>query len=443
MKITRRRLLQSSSAALALPWLESVHGASERYAASPLRLVYVYVPNGMHMPHWRPDTEGVDAPLPAPLPPLLEPLAAWRDSFSVLSGLAVDEARNNGDGPGDHARAAGAFLTCEQPLKADGTQLRVGVSADQVAAQALGDRTRYRSLQLACEEPMQSGQCDSGYPCAYSSHISWSTPHTPLSAETNPRLVFDRLFGAGLAHLDPEERARRLRRKRSVLDYLRRQARELDGRLGTSDRRKLEEYLEGVRELERRLDLVSDPVAVAMQRPTGTPDDYEEHARLQFQLLSLALATDSTRVATFMLANEGSNKNYRGLGLSDGHHEISHHGGDAHKEAQIARINRFHLGLFGEFLGQLAAADEGGQRLLDRTLIVYGGAIADGNTHAHGDLPILLAGGGEGLRHGRHRRFPGETDLARLHGALLDRMGVAEEGLPTGRFHRGEEFLAL
>jgi hypothetical protein len=442
MKLTRRRILRGTGAALALPWLESVHGLAGVDAA-PLRLVYVYVPNGLHMPHWRPDTVGDDAPLPEQLPPLLEPLASLRDSFSVLSGLSLDEARNNGDGPGDHARASGAYLTCEQPLKADGTRLRVGISADQIAARALGGNSRFRSLQLGCEDPMQSGQCDSGYPCAYSSHVSWATPHTPLSAETNPRLLFDRLFGAGLEDLDPIDRARRLRRKHSILDLVRREARELSGNLGASDRRKLEEYLEGVRELERRLDLASDPVAVAMERPTGTPEDFEEHATLLYQLLALALETDSTRVATFMLANEGSNKNYRQLDVSDGHHELSHHGEDPHKQQQIARINLFHLELFAGFLRRLARNGEDQERLLDRTLVVYGSAIADGNTHAHGDLPILLAGGGEGLRHGRHRRFPLETDLARLHGTLLDRLGVPQEGLPTRRFHREQEPLRI
>lgn len=442
MKLNRRQLLQTTWAGFALPHFESL-GSFLRDESMPQRLVYVYVPNGIDMPRWRPDTEGADAPLPEVLPSSLKPLSEWRSAFSIYSGLTLDEARSNGDGPGDHARAAAAFLTCAQPLKADGTRLAVGVSADQVAARHLGDATRIPSLQLACEGAMRSGQCDSGYPCAYSSHISWATPHTPLSAETNPRLLFDRLFGAGLSHLEPEEQARQLRRKRSVLDLMRRQVREIEGQLGQSDRRKLEEYLEGVRELERRLEYLTDPVAVAMERPTGTPDKYADHAALLFELLHLALATDSTRVATFMLANEGSNKNYRNLKVSGGHHEISHHGDDPKKREHIARINRFHLELFGGFLKRLSESREGEEPLLDRTLVVYGSGISDGNSHRHHDLPILLAGGGQRLAHGRHRRFEDETSLAQFHGALLRQLGVPEEGLAARRFLDSERTLEL
>jgi len=440
--LTRRGFLMAGGATLALPAFESLARGAEG-SAPPLRLVHVYVPNGIHMPHWRPETPGDDDPLPDQLPPLLDVLAAQRADLSVLSGRSLAEARNNGDGPGDHARASGAYLTCAQPYKGDGSRLEVGVSADQVAARHLGLRTRFPSLQLACEEPRQSGQCDSGYPCAYSSHVSWSSPFTPLTPETNPRLLFDRLFGGGLTHLSAEDRARHLARKRSVLDRVRREARELERKLGASDRRKLEEYLEGLRELERRLQDVSDPVAVALERPTGTPEDYAEHAALLFELMALALATDSTRVVTFMLANEGSNKSYRELEISDGHHEISHHGGDEAKQAEIARINSFHMELFAGFLERLAGAEEDGERLLDRTFVVYGSGIADGNTHAHGRLPILLAGGGARVRHGRHRVYPRETSLAGLHGTLLDRLGVPAEGRPTHRFDTSGEGLAL
>lgn len=410
---TRRTFLRGAGSTLALPLLSSL---SRGAAPSPLRLVFVYLPNGVHVPEWRPAEEG---PLGDALPPLLEPLAAHRGSFSVLSGLTADKARANGDGPGDHARAAAAFLTATQPFKGDGTVLRVGVSADQLLARAIGGETRFPSLQLGPDGGMQSGQCDSGYPCAYSSNLSWSAPDTPLAHETNPRLLFDRLFGVGLANLPPEERARRIAQRRSVLDLVSADARAMASVLDARDRRKLDQYLEGVRELERRIDRATDPAAVAMDRPTGQPQDFGEHVALLFELLALALATDSTRVATFMVANEGSNRAYRGLGLSEGHHSLSHHGNDPAKEAAIAAINRYHLGLFAGFLDRLR--DEG---LLDDTLVVLGSGIADGNRHEHHDLPILLAGGGGRLPLGEHRRFPRDTPLANLYLALFERFGI-------------------
>lgn len=413
---TRRCFLRGAGASLALPLVAPLAGGRE---SAPLRLVFVYLPNGVHVPDWRPAAEG---PLGDALPALLEPLAAHRHSFSVLSGLTADKARANGDGPGDHARAAAAYLTGKQPLKGDGTVLRVGVSADQLVARAIGDATRFPSLQLGTDGGMQSGQCDSGYPCAYSSNLAWAAPDTPLTHESNPRLVFDRLFGVGLAHLTPEERARRIAQRRSVLDLVRADARELAGELDARDRRKLEQYLAGVRALEHRIDQATDPAAVALERPTGKPEDFEAHARLLLDLLTLALATDSTRVATFLMANEGSNRTYRNLGLAEGHHTLSHHGGDEAKQAQIATINRFHVQLFAGFLDRLR--DEG---LLDDTLVVLGSGIADGNRHAHHDLPLLIAGGGGRFPLGEHRRFPAETPIANLYLALFERFGLGEE----------------
>lgn len=433
----RRSVLRGMGACLALPLFESVAGASA-FEAAPKRLLFVYVPNGVHLRDWRLPTRSGEAssPLPKKLPKTLREIERHRDRFVALSGLTLDKARNNGDGPGDHARAAGAFLTCTQPVKADGTILGVGISADQVAARSIGGDTRFRSLQLACEGGRQSGQCDSGYPCAYSSNISWSTPHTPLIPEIYPRALFDRLFGVGLAHLDPEERARRIRLRKSVLDFVRKDAKDLEGRLGSQDQRKLDEYLTGIRELELRIDRSEDPVAVEMERPGSTPPDYEEHASMMFELLALAFATDSTRVASFMMANEGSGRTYGQLGAREGHHSLSHHGGDADKQEIIAAINRFHLGLFGGFLDRLANFEEGGESLLDRSLIVYGSGIADGDAHGHHALPILLAGGGSEVPTGHHLSFPKETPIANLYLKLFEWMGVqkAAGAGPLGRF---------
>jgi len=438
----RRRFLQGAGACLALPSFASLAAASESEA--PLRLVYVYVPNGVHMADWLPDAERVEVAqrgaLPETLPKTLAELARHREELTLITGLCADKARPNGDGPGDHARACAAYLTGAQPFKGDGDRLEVGVSADQVAARRIGARTRFPSLQLASEGGMLSGQCDSGYPCAYSSHLSWSKPYTPLAAETNPSLLFDRLFGGGLAHLDPEERARRTRQRQSVLDFVRRDAKRLSQDLGTSDRRKLEEYLDGVRDLERRVGEAVDPRDVALERPADSPEDYGQRTRLLLDLLAFAFATDSTRVATMALGNEGSGLVYRDLGVEGGHHEISHHGDDPVRLDGIARINRYHASLLAELLDRLAELREGDARVLDRTLVVYGSGIADGNSHAHEDLPILLAGGGSVLPARGWLRTPFETPLANLHAALLRELGA----LPaSGRFGDGDGVLDL
>jgi hypothetical protein len=392
---------------VALPWLEAFGGETP-----PIRVAWLYVPNGVHMPDWTPASEGAAFPLP----PLLEPLERFRDRLLVLTGLAHDKARANGDGPGDHARSAAAFLTGAQPRKTDGAGIRAGVSADQVAAQAVGNRTRFRSLEIGCEPGMVSGQCDSGYSCAYSSNISWASPQTPMAKETDPRLLFDRLFGRS-----PEADARR----KSVLDVVRGEASSLAPRLGASDRRKLDEYLTGVRELERRIERAEKGAEVPDSlRPKGIPSDYGEHLRVMADLLALAFRTDATRIATFMFANEGSNRSYAAIGVPEGHHELSHHGGDAAKQAKIGRINRFHLETLAHLLGRLDGVREGGEPLLDRCLVVYGSAISDGNRHNHDDLPLLVAGGSSAIRTGRHLRLPRETPMNNLHLALLGKLGV-------------------
>ncbi|MBI5364201.1 MAG: DUF1552 domain-containing protein [Planctomycetes bacterium] len=416
-RFDRRTVLRGAGVALALPWLEALHArAGSRAPEPPRRVAWLYAPNGAHMSAWTPGTEGALETLP----PTLEPLAAHRAKLLVLSGLALDKARANGDGAGDHARAAASFLTGAQPFKTDGANLRAGVSADQVAAQTLGNRTRLRSLEIGCEGGALSGQCDSGYSCAYSSTISWRTPNTPLPKETDPRLVFERLFLDG-AELSPAERAERARRRKSVLDFAREDAKALAAKFGANDQRKLDEYASSVRELERRIEAAERDAAADVrpdERPNAKPKDYAEHLKLLSDLLVLAFRTDTTRIATFTFANEGSNRSYAFLGAPEGHHDLSHHGGEAQKLEKVAKINRFHV-------EQLAY-------LLDRTTLVYGSGIGDGNRHNHEELPILVAGGG--LAGGRHVRVPTETPLANLHLSLLRRFGVdaARHGDSTG-----------
>lgn len=429
-------MLRGVGTMIALPWLEAMGPAALRASSAssaPRRMLFVYVPNGVSMRSWTPATEGADFVLP----PTLEPLAAHKSDLLVLSGLAQDKARANGDGPGDHARACAAFLTASQPFKTNGAEIHVGVSVDQVAAHAIGNRTRFRSLEIGCEPSAQSGQCDSGYSCAYVSNISWSTPHTPMPKETNPRLVFDRLFLGDDADETAENRARRANRRKSILDFVRADAARLAGELGASDRRKLDEYTTSIREIERRIDRSSNggeaAACAGAERPTASPASYAEHVRLMSDLVVLAFRCDVTRIATFMLANEGSNRSFAFIDVPEGHHEISHHGGDEAKLAKVAKIDRFHVEALAHLVQQLKESREENETLLDRAMIVYGSGISDGNRHNHDDLPILVAGRGGGtIATGRHVRHPKDTPIANLYLALLDRMDVAVSSLGDG-----------
>jgi len=437
---TRRAILRGFGTTLALPWLEALAPRGARGPTGttgpsgptgPTRLAWLYVPNGVHMPDWLPAQEG---PL-ANLPWILEPLAPLRGELSVLAGLTHDKGRANGDGPGDHARAAATWLTGLQPLKTDG-RVELGVSADQVASRTLGRATRFPSLVLGCEPGRTAGECDSGYACAYSGHVSWEGPRTPAGKATDPRAVFDRLFRGGEDAESQAARRTRLEARRSVLDFVSEDARALRGRLSSADRAELEEYFDGLRELERRLEgafpeRVEEVPDAA--RPAGEPADYAQHARLLLDLLLLAFRSDVTRVATFMLADEGSNRSYPALGVREGHHSLSHHENDAAKQDQIRRINRFHVELLAHFLQALAERREGERSLLDASLVVYGSGLADGNRHAHDDLPVVLAGRGNGaLRQGLFRRYPAETPMMNLHLALLERAGLSPAPLGDG-----------
>jgi hypothetical protein len=438
--LSRRTMLKGLGAAIALPWLEAMAPPAARAGSAakspPLRMAFFYVPNGAHMADWTPEKEGADFALPY----ILEPLAPLKDDLLVLTGLAQHNGFALGDGGGDHARALSTFLTGCHPLKTDGANIRAGISVDQVAAQKVGRDTLFASLELGIDRGAQSGSCDTGYSCAYSSNISWRSESTPTAKEVNPRLVFDRLF-ASQATGDSAARARRELYKKSILDFVAEDAATLKGRLGRSDQRKVEEYLTAVREIERRVDRAADRSAEQadlgnLARPSGIPSDFREHVRLMTDLMVLAFQGDVTRVSTFMFANEGSNRNYPYIDVPESHHDLSHHGGDPKKHAKIRKINRLHVGQFADFLNKLKAIEEGDGTLLDHAMVVYGSGISDGNRHNHNDLPVLLAGkGGGSIRTGRHLRFPKDTPLNNLYLAMLDRIGapIDQLGDSTGR----------
>jgi Protein of unknown function (DUF1552) len=397
-------------------------------------MAFLYVPNGVHMADWRPKEEGAGFTLPA----TLEPLKPFQQELMVLTGLAQHNSEALGDGPGDHARALTCFLTGVHPLKTDGANIHAGVSADQVAAQKIGGQTRLPSLELGIERGGQSGNCDSGYSCAYSSNISWRSATTPMAKEINPRSVFDRLFGGRGKTGSVAERQKRELYEKSILDFALEDAQQLRGRIGLNDRRKLDEYLNSLREIEKRIARTDDSktdLSPGFQRPAGIPQEFGEHVRLMFDIMALAFQTDTTRICTFMYANEGSTRPYPSIGVPDGHHDISHHGNDPKKHAKLGKINRFHIEQFAYLLGKLKAIREGEHSVLDNTMIVYGSGISDGNRHNHDDLPVLIAGKGAGtLKPGRHIKYSPQP-LNNLYLSMLDRVGAPVERLgdSTGR----------
>lgn len=425
MKLSRRTVLRGLGVSLALPWLESMGpmaawAAAEPGKAAPNRLAILYVPNGKNMADWTPKQEGKDFDLPA----ILEALAPVKNDLCVLTGLTADKARANGDGGGDHARALAAFLTGAQPRKTDGTDIRAGVSVDQVVAGRIGDQTRLGSLEIGGEAGAMAGNCDSGYSCVYSSTMSWKSATQPLPKEVNPKLVFERLFSTASG----AERAARDARRKSILDFVRDDAKDLEGKVSGNDTRKLDEYFGAIRDIEQRMERAARLPEVKTpeyKTPAGVPQDYQEHLRLMCDLLVLAFQADVTRVSTFVLANEGSNKPYPFIGVSEGHHDLSHHGNDAKKKEKIRDINKFHVSQLSYLLQKLKSISEGDGTLLDHCQVVYGSGNSDGNAHNHNDLPLLLAGRGGGtISSGRHIRYPDETPLANLWLALLERMDV-------------------
>ncbi len=441
--LPRRTFLRGLGTAVALPVLDAMLPLRALGAPAsggtpngfPRRLAWIYVPNGKNMEDWTPATVGSDYELPS----ILEPLAAHRRDLTVISGLALDPANSHGNGGGDHARASAAFLTGVNPRKTAGADIKAGISADQIAAQRIGEQTRLASLELSCDGGQRAGSCDSGYSCAYQFNISWRSETQPMNPEVNPRAAFERLFGSGDPAASLEASARRALYRRSVLDYVLDDARSLGRRLGENDRRKLDEYLEAVRDIERRIERAEQfgpPQPPAGVVPPEMFENFDQHVRLMYDVLALAFQTDSTRIATFIVAHDGSNRPYPFIGIRDGHHDLSHHRNDAEKKKQIARINRFHTAQFAYFLDKLKSIREGDGSLLDHCAILYGSAISDGNKHLHENLPILLAGGAGGTtRPGGHVRVDDTTPITNLYRSMLETLDVPTEkiGDSTGK----------
>jgi hypothetical protein len=450
-EINRRTFLRGIGTAIALPMLDAMGPSLRRaaFAAAPAgglsnvspagvpkRMAFVYVPQGKNMADWTPATMGADYELPM----VLQPLAAHRKDFSVLTGLAHNQANGLGDGGGDHARAAGTFLTAHHPRKTSGADIESSISIDQVAASHIGDATRLASLELTCDKGQAVGTCESGYSCAYQFNLSWKSAKQPMTPEVDPKLVFERLFGNGNAAQNKAVRAQRDIYNKSILDLVADDARSIQKDLGANDQRKVDEYLTAIRDIERRLDRDAkfDIVVPTEDQAPVIPDEYnyQEHIRLMFDLMVLAFQTDTTRISTFIVAHDGSNRPYPQIGVSDGHHDLSHHRNDEAKKKLIAKINHFHTTQFAYFLEKLKATKEGDGNLLDHSMIVYGSAISDGNQHLHNNLPILLAGRAGGTLHpGTHLRVADDTPMANLYLSMLDRLGVSEAkfGDSTGR----------
>jgi hypothetical protein len=434
-QITRRTILRGAGAALALPALDAMSlRAFAGDATPPLRAAWLYVPNGVNVRQWFPAAGDSIA-----LTPSLEPLAPHVKDLNVFLGLAQTRARANGDGAGDHARSAATFCTGMQARKTDGRDIRAGVSVDQLAAEKLGSATKLASLEIGTERGAMAGNCDSGYSCAYSSTISWKSPTMPLPKEINPRQVFSRLFGDPSAVSAERDRAKQASYRKSILDLVREDAAGLKNELGTADGRKVDEYLESVRSVEMQIQSAerqAKTLPPEMAVPEGVPSDFPTYLKLMADLLVLAFQTDTTRIATFMFANEGSNRTMPWVDVREGHHSLSHHAGNPDKLAQIAKIDRFYVEMFAYVLEKMKSVKEGEGTLLDNSMVVYGSCIGDGNRHNHDDLPMILAGRGAGtIRTGRVVKYPFETPVCNLYLSMLDRMGVKEErfGDSTGR----------
>jgi hypothetical protein len=391
------------------------------------------VPNGVTMDAWTPAESGAGVAFPR----ILKALEPFRSQTLVLSGLAQHNANALEDGAGDHARAAACYLTGVHPKKTAGEDIQAGVSVDQIAAQHIGADSRFPSIELGCDDSRTVGNCDSGYSCAYTNSLSWRSPTSPMPPETNPRLAFERLFG-GDAGLDPATKAIRRRDRRSILDIVAERTSSLVVTLGAADRRKVDEYLTSVREIERRIEIAerdTNEVTPDFDMPSGVPVLYGDYASLMFDMQAIALQADLTRVSTLMMGREGSLRTYPEIGVPDPHHPLTHHRDNPEWIEKVTKVNVFHMEQFAKFVGKLAAMPEGDGTVLDHTVIVYGSGIADGNKHTHENLPVLLVGGGAGFKGDRHLVYDDNTPMTNFYLTLLDRVGVREDqiGDSTGR----------
>jgi hypothetical protein len=421
--------------AIALPFLDAMTPAlASSSSPANVRMGFVYVPNGMDVRNWVLDKEGKLGELSR----IMKPLEPFKNDITVLSNLTHNNGRALLDGPGDHGRCCGSYLTGVQPKKT-AVDIHCGISCDQIVANQIGQKTRFPSLELGMEDSRQAGDCDSGYSCAYTNNLAWRSETQPLPPILDPRALFERLFGTD-AGLTPEERARRNRFRRSILDFVSDDTRKLQTNLGPTDKRKLDEYLTSVRDIERQIEKAEKDNAQIdprMEKPYGVPADFAEHFKLMTDMLTVALQSDMSRVFTFLVTREGTSRPYREIGISDGHHPLTHHRNDPALMEKVAQINTYHVKQFAGWVEKLKSIQEGDRSLLDNSMIVYGAGLCDGNRHNHEDLPTLLVGRGGGhVNPGRHIRYRKETPMCNLFLTMMDRMGVKDVehfGDSTGR----------
>jgi hypothetical protein len=422
----RRTFLRGLGTAVALPFLDSMVPALARAQSrkGPVRMAFVYVPNGIDMRHWNPSYEGALRELPQ----TLAPLAPHAREVTLLGNLTHNTGRALLDGAGDHGRCSGSYLTGVQ-VKKSVSDIRASVSCDQLVANQIGSQTRFPSLEVGLEDARQAGDCDSGYSCAYTNNLAWRSSTQPLPPILDPRALFERLFGDG-AELGPEARRRRRLERRSLLDFVTDDTRALRGSLGPTDQRKLDEYLTSIRQIEEQLTRVEreDAIDPGIDKPYGVPTDFADHFKLMTDMITVAFRADLTRVVTFLATREGTSRAYREIGIPDGHHPLTHHRNIVEQMDKVARINRYHVEQFAKWVARLKAAEDGDASVLGNSMIVYGAGLADGNQHTHHDLPTLIAGSGGGfIKTGRRIVYRRETPMCNLFLTMMDRMGTRRE----------------
>jgi hypothetical protein len=431
--LPRRTFLRGLGAAVGLPFLDAMAPALSAAPKAPVRMAFVYVPNGIDMRHWNPEWEGPMQELPR----ILKPLEQFKSDITLFGNLTHNNGRALLDGAGDHGRCCGAYLTGVQPRKS-AVDIKVGISCDQIVANEIGHLTRFPSLEVGLEDARQAGDCDSGYSCAYTNNLAWRSEKQPLPPVLDPRALFERLFGTG-ANLTPEERARQTKFRRSILDFVSEDTKRLQLNLGPTDKRKLDEYLSSIREIERQLQKAETDnaqVDPGMPKPYGVPADFAEHFRLMTNMITVAFQADMTRVLTFLVTREGTSRPYREIGIPDGHHPLTHHRNDPALMEKVAQINTYHTTQLAGWFEKLKSTKEGDGSLLDNSMIVYGAGLSDGNRHTHEDLPTLIAGrAGGAFKGGRRIVYRKETPMCNLFLTMMDRMGVHAEhfGDSTGR----------
>ena len=424
--LPRRIFLQGVGATIALPYLDAMTPAFAAAEKPVTRAAFVYTANGIIMNDWTPAETGSNFAFSK----TLKPIETFRDQTVVVSGLAHRNGEALGDGPGDHARAGASWLTGAHPKKTQGADIRNGQSIDQLLAQQIGQTTPLPSLEIGLQDVRMVGGCDSGYSCAYSNTISWSSPTTPLPYETNPRRVFERLFGDGDT-TDPEARAIQLRQNRSLLDFVLQDTQRLAPKLGASDRSKLSDYLDSVREVERRIQNVEQREGAelpTLDRPEGIPPSFEDHVKIMSDLIAIAFQADLTRVVTFMYSREGGNRAYPSIGVPDAHHGLSHHQNDPVRKARLQQIDQYHVEMFSYLLGKLRDSQDDTGSLLDNSLVLFGSSLSDSNAHLHDNLPTVLVGGGSGkLKGGKHLRVPDGSPMTNMLLSIADGLDVPLE----------------